>query len=90
MKYRMKPIYADAMKFDGDNAEEIGRWMVDIDRGRTTFEVRLLDGFDVEVLRIDTLDGTLLATPGNWIVRDPRGFSICSPRVFAAISELVE
>lgn len=89
-KYRKRPVVIDAMRWDGSEASQarIVTWA----NGR-------IEGFfgevdeDCEVgyfLAIYTLEGTMKARPGDWVIRGVAGeFYSCKPDIFAATYEAV-
>jgi hypothetical protein len=84
-RYRKKPVEIEAwqLKADGENSEEemtaIASWC------GGSYE---LDGDDS--IYISTLEGTMTASPGDWIICGVKGeFYPCKPDVFAATYEPV-
>lgn len=82
-RYRKKPVVIEAWRLGNDYDEDcaIVRWC----GGRAV-------GSDDEVgdaiLAIDTLEGTMLAEPGDWIIKGVKGeFYPCKPDVFEATYE---
>ena len=66
MKYRKKPVVIEAIQFDGskDSANEVLAWI-----GHYGHEARKTNGGVV----IKTLEGDILARPGDFIVKGVRG-----------------
>ena len=88
MKYRKKPVVIDAEWTTGSG------WHGEEDRipaffrsfGFTRWSFADDGGFDIE-----TLEGTMHANPGDWILRGVQGeFYPCKPDIFAATYEAVE
>jgi hypothetical protein len=86
MKFRKKPVTIDAMQFGGrytGEATEIldwmqagGEWAAGDDEGGNG------------TLHIHTLEGTMAAQPGDWIIKGVKGeFYPCKPDIFAATYE---
>ena len=85
-KYRKKPVVIEAIRFDGENHDEIIDWVGDgpfvgkgaaIDRARN--------------LLIATLEGPLTASPGDYVIRGVKGeFYPIKPDVFEATYDPVE
>ncbi len=89
MKYRKKPVVIEAIQFED-----------------TTECLMLLDGLGLGVvvdyaekdhptLKIGTLEGTMIANIGDWVIKEPfptddRKFYPCKPDIFAATYELVD
>ena len=76
-EYRKRPVVITAVQWTGDNAEELKKFMgvVSINFGRVV---------------ISTLEGTMHADEGDWIIRGVKGqFYPCNPDIFSATYELV-
>ena len=87
MKYRKKPVIIDALKFDGSPAGAVAvlDWMPDC-------PFKFVPNYDlrVGVLEIATLEGTMTARAGDFIIRGVKGeFYPCKPDLFAATYEAV-
>lgn len=88
-KFRKKPVVIEAMQFDGtvDSANRIREWArkpdgMSAECGRSTHGAQCLD------LRIATLEGTMRADSGDWIIRGVKGeFYPCKPDIFSATYE---
>ena len=77
MKFRKKPVVIEAIQWNGQNYREICFWA-----GFT------LDGGMDEILRIHTLEGTMEARKGDWIIRGVKGeLYPCKPDIFEASYE---
>lgn len=96
MKFRKKPVVIEARQFDGTqaSAEQLRDW---IGAGTRWWRItpapwpgiKTLDPF----IRLDvpTLEGTLAALAGDWIIRGVKGeFYPCKPDIFAATYEIAE
>jgi hypothetical protein len=80
-KFRKKPVVIEAMQYDGRNATAIGEWAEAAEWG---------DDFLGESLYIQTLEGKMHASKGDWIIRGIQGeFYPCKPDIFAATYEPV-
>lgn len=76
-KYRKKQLIVEAVKNTGDNVSEIREFMVGKSR-----PVCAKDGY---VYLIDTLEGTMTAKVGDYIIKGVKGeFYPCKPEVFEA------
>lgn len=80
--YRKKPVTIEARQFtdDGANSLALAAWSGGVASrdalGRT--------------VEIDTLEGTMIARPGDWIIKGVRNeFYPCKPDIFAATYEAV-
>jgi hypothetical protein len=77
-KFRKKPVVIEASQFTGENKEEIILFTGDL------LGVESDDGD----LMIITLEGSLRASPGDWIIKGIQGeFYPCKPDIFAATYE---
>jgi hypothetical protein len=87
--YRKKPVVIEAIQFNGlDDYLRIVAWMKSC--GNTyalADEVR----YSTPEMAIQTLEGTMSARPGDWIIRGVKGeFYPCKPEVFEATYESVD
>lgn len=87
-KFRKKPVEVEAFKFTRYNDAEVLRWMgVDPDRefGPDWKAYSAIGG-----IVIRTLEGEMLASPGDWVVRGVHGeFYPVKPAIFEATYEEV-
>ena len=80
MKYRKKPVCIDAIKWLGDNIYELNQFM-----GREGYYIRN------DQLYIETLEGTLHAGIGDYIIRGIKGeYYPCKPDIFYETYEPVD
>jgi hypothetical protein len=88
-KYRKKPVVIEAVQFtDNASAERIAKWA-----GTPPLRVCFRPDMPhvAEMLAVDTLEGTMTADLGDWIVRGTEGeFYPVKPGAFAATFEPVE
>jgi hypothetical protein len=81
MKYRKKPIIIEAIKYNGDNHLECGRFVGD--------PCIIYDSND-NSLTIPTLEGYMKANEGDYIIKGIKGeFYPCREYIFEAIYERV-
>jgi hypothetical protein len=95
-KFRKKPVEIQAKHWDGsiEGATVIIDWVL---AGAGTARYReCTTSHDertshcVPAIAIDTLEGTMKADPGYWIIRGVKGeFYPCEPDIFAATYEAV-
>lgn len=90
MKFRKKPVEIEAMLVPGeDDHEAWGKlcgWLVP---GGPWQAVRLKSG--ELCIEIATLEGNMLARPGDWIIRGvQRELYPCKPDIFAATYEAAD
>lgn len=87
MKFRKKPVVIEAYQLPGtgeDVPESFHDWCNEV--GFTEFE----SGRD-ETLVIPTLEGDMVASPGDWIIKGVKGeFYPCKPDIFAATYEAAD
>lgn len=100
-KFRKKPVVIEAMQWTWAGgaaaATPIIQWVLD---GGGTARYREAVDIDTaaeqrrfmrEHIAIDTLEGTVWASVGDWIIRGVQGeFYPCKPDIFAATYEAVE
>ena len=80
MEYRKKPVIVDAVRWDGKNLTEMSDCI-----GHEGFWHKYGQLF------IRTLEGTMTAEAGDWIIKGVKGeFYPCKPDIFAATYEAVE
>lgn len=82
--FRKKPVEIEAMQLDGtqESAEDILAWVDPLTHGRT-FAVPE-KGTDRWTVVIETLEGAMAASPGDWIIQGVAGeFYPCKPDIFA-------
>ena len=82
MKYRKKPVVIEAVQFDG--TDESCDWLLP----------QLIDGSisrSFNKLHIKTLEGTMTADVGDWIIKGVNGeFYPCKPDIFEKTYEAAE
>ncbi len=78
-KYRKKPVVIEAVQWVGDNFGELTDFMHDA------------YGVDDKKIIITTLEGTMTADIGDWIIKGVQGeFYPCKPDIFEQTYERVE
>lgn len=88
-RYRKKPVEIDAFQFRGVSAPlgyqlNLDDWLVDM--GGLEAGVKYVG----DTIEIPTLEGTMVASPGDWIIRGVKGeFYPCKPDVFDITYEKV-
>lgn len=85
MKYRKKPVVVEAMKWTGNNANEINKFaechcfFSKFDRATNENELVIM-----------TLEGNMIADIGNYIIKGVKGeFYPCKPDIFEMTYEKV-
>lgn len=91
--FRKKPVEIDAVEWDGtaEGATPIIDWILGSD-GAATFRAKGEDDYDMHSagLYVHTLEGTMRASAGDWIIRGLQGeFYPCKPDIFEATYETV-
>jgi len=83
-KYRKKPVVIEAVKFE-DNGHACAAWC----GGRFSADQKPSDLSDIRYsVLIPTLEGTMRADRGDWIIRGVKGeFYPCKPDIFEATYE---
>ena len=80
-RFRKKPVVVEAIRYTGDNPDDIRAFMGDHDPNPTN-DPRL---------SIRTLEGSINASPGDWIIRGVQGeFYPCKPDIFEQTYEAVD
>lgn len=80
MRYRKIPVEVEAMKWTGNNKERISLFI-----GEKSHE------FIHGQLHIHTLEGTMLASIGDYIIRGVCGeYYPCKPKIFKQTYEIIE
>lgn len=86
MKYRKKPVVVEAVQFV-DTEESI------LKLSELGLDPVLIDYADADspILKIETLEGLMIATKGDYIIKGVQGeFYPCKPDVFAKTYEKTE
>lgn len=84
-KYRKKPVVIEAMCFDGENHKEVQVFFND-HQGADGLSFAMGDN-----VYIQTLEGTMTASKGDYIIKGINGeFYPCKPDIFAKTYDLVE
>jgi len=83
-KFRKKPVVVDAWKYDGtDDCESMLLGLSD--------RISVLSNIDGSHIEIETLEGTMIANVGDWIIKGVKNeFYPCKPDIFAVTYEAVE
>lgn len=85
MRYKTKPCEIEAIQFIGDNLKEIEEFA-----GKSCVGARF-QGKNCIGLTIDTLEGLVTASVGDYIIKGLRGeFYPCKPDVFEKTYEAVD
>lgn len=86
MRFRKKPVEIEAMQFVVGEIDAVLEWVAGHGGKIGTYR----DLFDDPYLEIETLEGVMEASLGDWIIRGVKGeFYPCKPDIFAATYEHV-
>lgn len=84
-KFRKKPVVIEAIRWNGSGSDYVEIKEMDGANGGGSIDIR--DG----ALYIETLEGSMRADVGDWIIRGVKGeLYPCKPDIFAATYELVQ
>lgn len=87
IKVRKKPVVVEAMRWDGDvrSGHPVTRW-INYNGGRARYTPGT-----VQDLYIETLEGNMVVSPGDYVIRGVNGeFYPCKPDIFAKTYEEVQ
>lgn len=89
-KYRKKPVVIEAIQYTGHNGHAILQWI-----SAMAIESPVLEpsenNMTGEYLQIKTLEGTMAAIVGDWIIKGVNGeFYPCKPDIFEKTYEPAE
>lgn len=86
-RYRKKPVEIEAIRYTLENRDEVIAWC-----GATHTAIgEYGEEYELENLRIETLEGVMRADLGDWIIKGVQGeFYPCKPDIFAATYEAVQ
>lgn len=88
MKYRKKPVLVEAVQFAPGSYDNVCE-LFDLGMNSVKTEQLGIDG--TPTLLIETLEGTMTAQPGDYIIKGVKGeFYPCKPDIFKATYELVD
>lgn len=83
-KYRKKPVVIEAIQYTGPNINEVAEFVGE--------DLELMGRYlpDSDYYEIETLEGTMRADHGDWIIKGVNGeFYPCKPDIFAKTYEAV-
>lgn len=83
-RFRKKPVVIEAMQFTDDNKNQVFNWIA----------CNVYPTWDANgnpALKIQTLEGDMIATIGDWVIKGVKGeFYPCKADIFAATYEKVD
>lgn len=81
MQFRKKPVVIEAEQFTRDDMNRVFTW-ISCNRSAD------FDSSGNPVLKIQTLEGVMVASLGDWVIKGIRGeFYPCKPDIFEATYE---
>jgi hypothetical protein len=88
--YRKKPVVVEAMQFTDESKDRVYNWC-------SSQQMNIHPSFDQNnkpILKIPTLDGEMIASIGDYVVKEPfptdwRKFYPCKPDIFEMTYEAV-
>ena len=86
MKFRKKPVVIETMQFTDENKDRVYVWA-------SSLQMNVYPSYDnaKPVLKIPTLEGEMMASIGDWIIKGVNGeLYPCKPDIFAKTYEKVE
>lgn len=84
-KFRKKPVVIEAVQFTGGNYVAVEQFVCD----PASFSIGVIRG--VYKVFINTLEGTMTVSPGDWIIKGVNGeYYPCKPDIFEKTYERVE
>lgn len=90
MKYKKKPIVIEAVKWAGNNFDEICNFIQEFHGNKIAYEAAESRAIRTGQFLIRTLEGVVTASNGDWIIRGVKGeFYPCKPDIFEATYEQV-
>ncbi len=90
--FRKKPVVIEAVQWTGSNAEEVLSFALTHAVLRRKLGGETIPGVE---LVIETLEGAMTASPGDWIIKGVKGefypgeFYLCRPDIFDRTYEAV-
>ena len=83
-KYRKKPVVIDAIQWTGNNWPDVCGFIQDLCGNMQKYVVAP----ETNSIAIETLEGTMTASVGDWIIRGVKGeLYPCKPDIFEATYE---
>lgn len=85
-RFKKKPVVIEAIQYQPhDNCADVMKFM------GTDLQYACIDEEDDEIMLIPTLEGTMEASPGDWIIKGIKGeFYPCKPDIFEQTYEEVD
>lgn len=91
MKFRKKPVVIDAIQWDGIHGPSTAEIFEAFGSANEDGSLRFFINPGPNTLSVNTLEGTMIASPGDYIIKGVKGeFYPCKPDIFEATYERVE
>ncbi len=83
-RFRKRPVVIEAVQWTGRNAEAIHDFMYGYSEGA------IVEDLTIHTISIETLEGVMTASVGDWIIRGVKGeLYPCKPDIFEVTYEAV-
>ena len=91
-RFRKRPVEVEAVQWNGTNHAEIADFLGgDIFDSTWDWEFTEMPNPKYHAVRLDTLEGSMLARVGDWIIKGVQGEHYpCKPDIFAATYDEIE
>ena len=91
MKFRKKPIVIEAIQWNGKNFDIVMNFMQEFHGSKLNYENAEELAHKTKELTIKTLEGVMIASKGDWIIKGVQGeFYPCKPDIFKKSYEKVK
>ena len=91
MKFRKKPVVIEAIQWDGMQGPSTAKIFDTFGSADESGKVRFTVNPHANTLLVYTLEGTMVASPGDYIIKGVQGeFYPCKPDIFEATYEAVD
>lgn len=92
-KYMKKPVVIDAVKWNGNEVSEVTEWVneaINIFDHKSPGWMMRINQDGAGFIHIGTLEGTMIASPGDYIIRGIKGeIYPCKPEIFELSYEAI-
>ena len=90
-KYRKKPVIIEAVQWRGNNTRELLKALIEVSNTDSIRKItEKLDFRGIKCLEINTLEGVMKASIGDYIIKGVKGeFYPCKPDIFEQTYEEV-
>lgn len=90
-RYRKKPVIIEAIQWNGNNTRELLKALIEVSNTDSVRKIiEKLDFQGIKCLEIDTLEGVMKASIGDYIIKGVKGeLYPCKPDIFEQTYEEV-